>query len=293
VTTFDSRLLTPPKEEEEIYPYRRVWFSIIIENSLLFSITIGIYVLMNFIGVTFPVAGEKVTRIFAALLPAMLWFIFSWWAEQIAPEPRQNLLSVFFVSALVASAIGQPVIETIFEVDRWLPTTDSITRIIGYTFTVGITQETLKYLIVRYIAWPAQYRIRIDSVAFVVASAIGYSTAINLQTALTQNIMVDLIFIRVFNTTTLHVATAIIIAYGLSEIRFGQPFILLPAITVGLAALLAGFVIPFRTGLTNASFSLHVSASNPILGFLFSTAILVGIIAAFSFLYNVADRDAA
>src|SRR5688572_5828122 len=48
VTSYNPRLLTPP-EEEEIYPYRRVWRSLIVETSLLFALTAVLFVLVNFL----------------------------------------------------------------------------------------------------------------------------------------------------------------------------------------------------------------------------------------------------
>ena len=45
----NPRLLTPPREEEEVYPYRRVWLSIVIEIGVMLGITVALYVMIGYL----------------------------------------------------------------------------------------------------------------------------------------------------------------------------------------------------------------------------------------------------
>ena len=256
----------------------------------MFLGTLAIYILINVIGFEVPENLKTPLNILVAASPAIFWLIFSWWRERFALQPREQLLSVAIVAGLAANAIGIPLIDQVLTVERWLPSLDSINRIVGYTFTVGIVQEILKYVVVRYMAWPQRLRIRADSVAYCAAAAVGYATVQNLHFVTQNTATVDITAIRAFNTVSLHVATSLVIAYGLAEIRFSKPFILLPSLSVGLAAIIAGFAIPFRAGLSNARLTFGISSTNPILAFGFSTVVIIILYFVFAFLFQTADR---
>jgi len=286
---FDSRLLTPPQEKEEVYPYRRVWRSIAFEHIILVLITITLYILVAFIGIQLPRQLYQLANVVLALLPALFWLIFSWSAERAVPQPRERLLAVAVVSALVANAIGVPLLNNVFRVDEWLPLSSAIDRIIGYTFTVGIVQELLKYLVVRYLTWPDHFRTRLDGVAYTAASAVGYATALSLNAAFTSAAAPDVAAIRVFSTLAVQTAASIIVGYGLAETLLGRPTFLLLMLTLALAAFVNGVAIPLRAGLINASLALGISAGKPIQGLAFSAVVLTVIGIALAFIFQNAE----
>ena len=198
------------------------------------------------------------------------------------------LVAVFIISSLVAAAVGIPLVENVLQIDRWLPLAGALDRVIGYTFTVGIVSETLKYVVVRYAVWPVQYRVRLDSMAYAVAAALGYATVLNLHFVLTLRPSPDIVALRTFATVALHIVTTAVVGYGLSENRFGQPFPLFQAAALFVAALLMGLAIPFRAGLVNAGFALAVSTTNPLLGLVFSAGVLLGVMLVLAFLLGPA-----
>jgi RsiW-degrading membrane proteinase PrsW (M82 family) len=287
---FDSRLLTPPQEKEEVYPYRRVWRSIAFEHIILVLIAVTLYILVAFIGIQMPRQLYQLANIVLALLPALFWLAFSWSAERSAPQPRERLLTIALVSALVANAVGVPIIDNVLRVDEWLPLSSAIDRIIGYTFTVGIVQELLKYLVVRYLAWPNHFRTRLDGVAYTAATAVGYATALNLNAAFANAASPDVAAIRVFSTLAIQTAASIIVGYGLAETLLGRPTFWLLMLTLALAAFVNGVAIPLRAGLVNAALALGVSAGKPIQGLAFSAVVLAAIGIALAFVFENAER---
>lgn len=292
MTSPTPRLLTPPREQEEIYPYRRVWRSVALEGGTLIIIAVSLFLGSSLVTNNIPPAVQPILRVILALTPLILWLIFSWWGELRAQQPRRRLLGVVIISALAANAVGEPLINQFFQVDDWLPLSSAIDRIVGYTFTVGITQELLKYLVVRYIAWPEHFRIRLDGVAYGVAVSIGYATILNLRLLVNTPVALDVAAQRVFATYALHVSTGIIVGYGLAEVRFSNPNPFFLALMLILAALVTGIAIPIRAGLINATFSLDGAFTRPFFGLGFSVVLFVVPCFVMSFLFSSAERRA-
>lgn len=290
----DSRLITPPSEEEEVYPYRRVWFSIIIENGVLFGATLIVYLLSRF--VTLPESLYQPFGIVFALLPAGLWLGFSYLRERRVEQPRYDLLLVTIITGLSANAIGIPLVEDVFQVQSWLALQSAVNRMIGYTFSLGLVQMLIIYIILRYTIWQNRLRIRLDAVAYAVSCAVGYATVMNLHFVVNRAPAPDIVAFRVFDNTSILVASAIVLAYGLAEMRFNRRILPpLVAVTVMLGALISGAAVPFRAGLTNAGISTLVglSIANPFRGFLLSAVILAGVGVAAAFMFNTTERTQA
>ena len=286
-----ARLITPP-QEDEIYPYRRVWTSIALECGLLFAVCTGTFVAFDIVGVELPAIFQRLIDALLVLLPIALWLIFSFLREQAVPLPRQRLLTVMIVTALAANALGVPIIQSIFQTDRWLPLADAPTRLIGYVITVGSLQELIKYLVVRYTTFPDLIRMRLDTVAYATASAVGYATVLNAQFALTTAAEPGTLALQVFANMAFHIVASLLVAYGLSELRFATPSPILLPLTVMLGALIYGISIPLRTGLINASFALTGGFTRPLLSLGVSAAVLLAVGASMAFLFERAERAA-
>lgn len=289
MATYDYRLLIPP-EEEEIYPYRRVWQSIVIESGLMFAVAVASFLVFGLLNVSLPETVTRALNLLFAVLPALLWLFFSLWRERFALQPRKRLLAVAVVSALVANALSIPLIDGVFQPERWLSLAGAIDRIVGYTFTVGIVQEVMKYLVVRYLVWPDQFRTRLDGVAYCAASAVGYATVLSVRFVLAGAALPDVVAIYVFGTIAVQLAASIVVGYGLAEVRFDTVSPFLETITVAFAALINGIIIPMRGGLVNASFSLGGGAATPVFGLALSAGVLVAVAASIGFLFSNAER---
>lgn len=291
MASYNSRLLVPT-EEEEIYPYRRVWRSLGLESILLLLIVLGVWVLTSIVGIRIPAALERPVEVALALAPFGLWLVFSLLQERTVPEPRERMLSLVIISALAANAIAIPFIDDFLRVQEWLPLGSAINRIAGYTFTVGIVQVLTCYLVVRYVVWRDGMRIRIDGVAYMLSAAVGYACVQNLHYVFATGATVDIVAMRVFNNTALLYMIAIVVGYGLGEVRFGRPSPLLLTLTMAFGAMLTGIAIPLRSGFSNASLSLSSAFASPIRGLALSVLFLVAVALAIAFLVENAERQA-
>lgn len=284
-------LITPPREEEEVYPYRRVWRSIFLETGILLLLMVGFVLAGAFIGLDVPQNIRPVLNIVLASSPALLWLLFSRIPENFAIEPRIRLLTTFTVTALVANAVGLPILNSILQPESWLPQQDTTSRIIGYMLSVGILQEFLKYLVIRLIVWPDYYRVRLDAIAYGVAGAVGYALVLNIDFVLSHPMAApDTVMIRVFATVTMHIIGSMLVAYGLAETYFSNALsFLLPAMLF-LAAAFVGIAIPTRADFLNASLVLTVSTQNTLFGMAFAVASYAGALAVLFFLFSTVEQ---
>ncbi|MFN8529614.1 MAG: hypothetical protein U0670_13470 [Anaerolineae bacterium] len=289
MTQYNSRMLTPP-QEEDVFPFLRVWPSIVVQSSVLFVICGGIFAAVGIFGLSVPAFIKQPVNLLIAVLPLGLWIVFAFWRERSVVEPRQQLLTVVIITALAANAVGIPFIEGVFQTERWLPLAAAPVRIVGYTITVGSFQELIKYLVLRYTVWGNHFRIRQDSVAYGFASAVGYATVLNLHFVLSTNTDAGSVALFTAETMALQAAASIIVAYGMSELRFSTPTPLLLPITIVMASFIFGGLIPLRAGFVNARFSLRGGFPNPLLGLAVSAAVFIGLAVIFAFLFERADR---
>jgi RsiW-degrading membrane proteinase PrsW (M82 family) len=287
-----AEFLLAPESNEEIYAYRHEWRSVVIEGSILFVITSAFYVLVALIGVSIPLSLQPIIRIGFALFPLFLWLVFSFYTERFAARPRSKLLVVVVVTALAANAVAIPLINEYLQIDRWLPLSSAIDRIIGYTFTVGVVQELTKYLVIRYLVWPDQFQTQLDGVAYGAASAIGYITVVNLRFATEGSPSIDVVALQIFSVYAMNLAASIVIGYGLSEVRFSNPNPLFLTFNFGLAMILNGIAIPIRAGLVNAPFSLEIANPRLFFGLAFSGVLFAAPLLITAFLFSNSERRA-
>ncbi len=178
-----------------------------------------------------------------ALVPAAVWLAVFYLQDRAEPEPKVYVLAVFFLGALLASAVGQPVINGVFNVNRWAG--DSLAlKLVAGIFIVGIVQEFLKYEAVRYSIFNSQeFDERVDGIIYGAAAGLGYATMLNVAYVI-GNGGVDLGVgaIRIAVLALAHASFAGITGYFLGRAKFENrgPFWL--PVGLFLAALLNGIV---------------------------------------------------
>lgn len=188
-------------------------------------------------------AGLLIAGLALALVPAAVWLAVFYLQDRLEPEPKQYLLGVFVLGALLASAVGQPLINDVFRVNEWAGGSLALKLIAG-VFIVGIVQEFLKYAAVRYSVFGSQeYDERIDGIIYGAAAGLGYATMLNIAYVI-GNGGVDLGVgaVRVAVTALAHASFSGVTGYFLGRAKFENrgPFWL--PVGLALAALLNGIV---------------------------------------------------
>lgn len=281
----------PPDDEEELPRpiYRPVWRPALIELTILAALAAGVYLAIP--RPALDAGGRVIASTILALTPVALWLGFSWWPERHVQHPRRGLLSVMVISFLVGNGVTAPVIEQFIEPGRWLDTVAGITRIAGFTLTVGMVSELSKYLVLRYLAWPGRFERRVDAVAYSLAASMGLATVFNLRFALLEGGgQPGPAAIAVTSMALMQQATGLMVAIGLMRLKmdrvraFDMPLYLL------VGALLQGVFTAVRAGLVVPGFGIGATANAPLSGLIFAVVFALIIYAISAFLIGSAEQ---
>jgi hypothetical protein len=295
--SFEPILLAPQQEEKEVFPFRRVWRTTHTEIGILLALTFGVVLATRLYHGAFSDRQEQIFGILFALAPLGLWMLNSYLGERRVPQPRERILTIALLSGLVANAIGIPIVRGFFTTSDWLATASGVTRILGYTLTVGIVQEFLKYAVMRYSVWPNAFRTRSDGIAYALACGLGYATALNLNFALSSTLDPTAMALRVAETTLSQFAISTIVGYFLNDLKINPSILSMPGAML-LASLITGLSIVVRGGLIvgavspPSATSAGSSGSTALQGLGVSIFLVALLFAIFYFLINNADMRA-
>ena len=270
---------------------QRIWEAALLECGVL----LGMALFLQSLAPALPDALRTLPNLLLALVPALLWLGNSWWRGGYRPPIRSAAFGCLLVTGLVCNALCLPLIEHVYEVQRWLPLESAINRIIGYSFSVGLTQALALWLVVRYSVPRRDLEVRLDMLVCCRAAAVGYAVVAGLDNALDVRPTLSAQAFTVFNTTVALNCVAIILAYALAELYFRRNlYLLLPMSITAFAAFVSGSAIPLVAGFSNADISSlqPVGRTSPLLGSLYSLGLLLMTWTVFRFLFANAGSGA-
>lgn len=223
--------------------HRGVWVATLALIAGLVLFVFGVNALAPKLSGGLSGAGLLIAGLALALVPALVWLAVFYLQDRLEPEPKTYLLGVFVLGALLARAVGQPLIDEVFRVNAWA-SGSLLLKLVAGIFIVGIIQEFLKYAAVRYSIFnSAEYDERIDGIIYGAAAGLGYATMLNIAYVI-GNGGVDLGVgaVRVAVTALAHASFAGVSGYFLGRAKFENrgPFWL--PVGLALAALLNGVV---------------------------------------------------
>lgn len=289
MSSIEPQFITPPSEEEIVYPYRRVWVSIGIETGALLAVVIVVIVVSQF--VAFSAEVRQIAGVLLGLMPLILWVIFSWARENFVPERRKSLFPVLVMSILAANAVGYPLVYRILDVDGWVTQRDTFERLVVYALAYGVIPEVIKYCVLWYTVWRSAFRYRYDVIAYSAAVSVGYATVLNLHYVFEMLPPPDVAVIRIFGVTVLQLLGSLVVAYGLAEIRFDKPTPLLVSGMVSLASLVIGIIYTLRSNIAGTSLSFGTSSPQLLLNLIITLVLFIAIVLAVAFLFDTSERQ--
>ncbi|OIN95807.1 MAG: hypothetical protein AUJ21_02595, partial [Anaerolineae bacterium CG1_02_58_13] len=244
-----------------------------------------VYALDAFFHPAFTPTTLLLTGVLLALVPAVIWLGVFYQQDRLEPEPKGFVLGVFALGALLAAAVGMPLVENVFHVSDWLYT-DALTTILGGILVVGFTQEFLKYAAVRYSMYnSAEFDEATDGVVYATAAGLGYATVLNVMFVV-QNGGVDLGagIIRMAVVALAQAGFAGITGYFLGRAKFEHEPLWWMPLGVTLAAVANGLFNWVRGEVTRGGVTLSGGAANPWSGLVLAAAVAFACLGAVSWL---------
>lgn len=293
VHTLGGRWFCERHHQTATHERRGAWRSIL-GMVLALVIFVGlIYALDAVVKPVFTPVTLMLVGVLLALVPALIWLIVFYQQDRLEPEPKGYVLGVFILGALLAAAVGIPLVEKVFRVSDWLRG-DALTTILGGILVVGFTQEFLKYAAVRYSMYnSAEFDEATDGVIYATAAGLGYATVLNVQFVI-QNNGVDLGagIIHMAVVALAQAGFAGITGYFLGRAKFeSEPLWWMP-VGITLAAVVNGVFNWARGEITRGSVSLEGGAANPWYGLVLAAIVALFCLGAVSLLIRRNIRSA-
>jgi protease PrsW len=226
-----------------------------------------------FTGTTLVLAG-----VVLSLVPAAIWMVFFYQQDRLEPEPVGYVLGVFVLGALLAAAVGMPLLNGLFRVGNWLYA-DTLTTILGGILVVGFTQEFLKYAAVRFSIYnSSEFDEATDGVIYATAAGLGYATVLNISFVLSNggvNLGAGAIAMAV--VALAQASFAGITGYFLGRAKFESDPVWWMPLGLTLAAVANGLFSWLRGLVTRGSISLSGSTGSPWLGLVLAALVAAGV----------------
>jgi len=211
---------------------------------------LGLLLFVLFCNMVAPALGQNLgdggriaLGLVLSLIPALLWLGIFYGFDRIEPEPKQMVLVTFVAGALLFAALQRPVLHGIFQIDEWLYTT-WWSRLLGGALVVGVFEQYLVFLAVRYIAFEnPEFDERVDGVIYAIAAGLGIATVVNfLYVVEGGGVDIGIGSLRMVVHTLAYGSFAGVMGFFIGQARFEKtPIWYLPA-GLGIAALMNGLL---------------------------------------------------
>ena len=267
------------------------WQADIASIVLLVGFVIVVFAIDELVQPRFSGTALTLIGLALAIVPAAIWLGFFYRRDRLEPEPRTMVLGEFFLGLLVATAIGIPLVDQVFDVGSWL-FASPLVHLAGGILIVGAIQEALKYLTIRLSVYGSrEFDERTDGIIYGTAVGLGFATALNVAFVVESG-GVDLGTgtIRIVLTSLAHASFGGVIGYFLGRQKLEpRPVWWMPA-GVALAATLNGIFFFLRSTVGRGTIEGPLDAVAPWIGLIMAAIVAAGVTAALSALIR---RDLA
>lgn len=161
--------------------------------------------------------------ILLGVLPSIIWLLF-YLRQDVHPEPKRLVIKIFFWGMLAAF----PAVLLEFGASGLIAELNlsfSISRIAYWFLGVALTEEFLKYLVVRdKILKNPEFNEAVDAMLYMLIAALGFVASENILFSISQKLLslpvektlISLVVFRFLSATLLHALCSAVIGYFLA-----------------------------------------------------------------------------
>ncbi len=177
-------------------------------------------------GLHHPVRLGPVLASLMACIPAVLWLGFFYLMDRHEPEPKQLVLGVSVLGALIAAPLAEFVLR--HAVPRLAVHHDldalSLDRILYAVLIVGLAQEMCKYAVVRYTIYMSrEFDEPMDGIVYMMACGTGFAVWTNFHWLSTQEqVYLSTGAAKAVVTTLAHASFAGALGYVMGRAKFSR-----------------------------------------------------------------------
>lgn len=234
-----------------------IWQADVASIVLLVLFVLIIFGLEAWLQPQFTPTSLVVTGIVMAFVPAVVWLAFFYRRDRLEPEPKQLVLQMVLLGGLLASAVGIPLVDNLFDVPNWLSSSPAWAQLLGGFFVVGMTQEFIKYAAVRFTVYYApDFDEAIDGIVYTTAAAIGYALILNINFVVRSGgVNLGSGALRMVLTTLAQASFAGVVGYFLGRMKFEKRPLTWMPLGLTIAAALNALFYFLRGTLSQGSLS--------------------------------------
>ena len=177
-------------------------------------------------GLHHPVHLGPVLAALMACIPAVLWLGFFYLMDRHEPEPKQLVLGVSVLGALIAAPLAEFVLRN--AVPRLAVHHDldalSLDRILYAVLIVGLAQEMCKYAVVRYTIYMSrEFDEPMDGIVYMMACGTGFAVWTNFHWLSSQDqVYLSTGAAKAVVTTLAHASFAGALGYVMGRAKFSR-----------------------------------------------------------------------
>jgi len=243
---------------------RSVWQSGVLQIVAVVAFAVVMALILSVTKPAIKGTALALAGVVLALVPAILWLAFFYAQDRLEPEPKPYVAGVFVLGALLASAVGIPVVRGLFHVQDWLGRS-MLVNILGSILVIGFVQEFLKYAAVRYSVYLLpEFDERMDGILYGTAAGLGFATMLNIQYVLESGgVDLGMGVIRIVVTALAQASFAGITGYFLGRAKFEEEPVWWLPLGLAIAAVLNGLFTVARGSVTRVGSALAGHTANP------------------------------
>ena len=191
-----------------------VWRTQAVAIGILFVLAVAATLVSTIAGRDLAGAPLVLIGLLVALVPAVVWLVLFYREDRVEPEPRRLVAGVFACGALLAAAVGIPLLENVLQLGGWVGTNLPV-QVLANILAVGLIPAALVFAAVRFTVYGSgEFDEATDGVIYGTAAGLGYATVLNV---------------------------GLIVDAGGANLSFASIHVVLTALTVGGVGGLVGF----------------------------------------------------